>query len=55
MPAQYETLFFVHLPKTGGLTVSKHIHDLLKNGEAYPVNLDAPSEQFRDIVKLPLV
>lgn len=25
----------------------------MKNGEAYPVNLDAPSEQFRDIVKLP--
>lgn len=49
MLAQSETLFFIHLPKTGGLTVTKHIHDILEHGEAYPVNLKAPSEQFRDI------
>lgn len=52
MPSQSKTLFFIHLPKTGGLTVNNHIYGFLRDGEGYPAGTGSPPQEFHDVARL---
>jgi hypothetical protein len=45
-------LFFIHLPKTGGLTVNYYVYRCLAGQAVYPAGPGAPFEHFQDIDQL---